>query len=117
MPNRNILLPLILLQILPLLIFPPETLQGSLALIGVAALVFIGLGIGIWRGRGWALSLSIFVQGFNAIIRLMMLFPNAVARDGSVDLPFITTSLLAILLSIWFLLRLDRPDVRSLIIA
>jgi hypothetical protein len=83
----------------------------------VVVLVFFILGIGMWRGRSWALTLSIFIQGVNVIVRLMMLFSNAVNKTGVVNLPFILTSLLAIIISGWLLLRLDRPDIRSLITA
>lgn len=117
MPQRKILLPILLLQFIPLLIFPPATLQGAFVAIALVLLVFAGLGLGVWRGRSWALTLSIFLQGVNIIVRLMMLFPNAKTEAGVVNLPFILTSLLAIIVSGWFLLRLDRPDIRALIVA
>jgi hypothetical protein len=117
MPPRRILLPILLLQFIPPLIYPAALLKAALPLISVEILVFIGLGIALWRGRSWALTLSIFIQGINVITRLMMLFPNSMSKTGELNLPFLITSLLAISLSVYFLLRLDRPDIRSFIIA
>jgi surface polysaccharide O-acyltransferase-like enzyme len=62
-------------------------------------------------GQSTALTLGIFVQGLNVIIRLMMLFPN-LSKLGVYDIPWLITSLLSIGLSIYLVLRLDRTDVR-----
>jgi hypothetical protein len=70
------------------------------------------------RGRAWALTLSIFSQGFNVIVRVMMFFSHAVLLVGdqrNPDIAWIITALLAIGMSTWFLLRLDRTDVRMLV--
>jgi hypothetical protein len=120
MANRQQLLLIYLFQIVPLLIFPPETLKSGIVFVGILVVVFALLGYGLWRGRNWALSLSLTLQGFNVIIRLLMLFPNAMVRssEGMVfDVTFITLSVVSIALSAFFLLRLDRPDVRSTIVA
>lgn len=117
MPPRRILLPIILLQFIPPLVYPTAFLKEALPIIIVEILVFIGLGIALWRGRAWAITLSIFIQGINVITRLMMLYPNSMSKTGELNLPFLISSLLAIILSLYLLLRLDRPDIRSLIIA
>lgn len=121
MSNRQQLLLIYLFQIVPLLIFPLETLKAGIIIVGILVVVFGLLGYGLWRGRNWALSLSLTLQGFNVIIRLLMLFPNAMVRSAegvlSFDGAFITLSIVSIALSAFFLLRLDRPDVRSTIIA
>jgi hypothetical protein len=61
------------------------------------------------------------MQGFNVIIRLLMLFPNAMTAlsDGSKVFagPYIALSIVSIALSLFFLLRLDRPDVRATIVS
>lgn len=102
----------LLLPALAPLIFPPELLSGSLPLILTAILLFLVLGIFLWRGFRNALVLSIFLQGLNVIVRLMMLFPHATNRSGEYDWIYIATSLVSIILS-WFLLtRLDHTDVR-----
>lgn len=105
--------PLLLLQPLPLLLFPPALLTEALPLIAIVVAVMWGLGWMVWRKRAWALTLSIFIQGLNVIIRLMMLMSNAVNANGKYDIPFIVTSVLAIVLSWLFLYRLDNQDLRA----
>ena len=105
--------PLLLLQPLPLLLFPPALLADALPLIAIVVAVMWGLGWMVWRRRTWALTLSIFIQGLNVIIRVMMLLSNAVSASGDVNLGFIVTSVLAIVLSWLFLLRLDNQDLRA----
>jgi len=109
---------LFFLQIIPLILYPPSTLTGGLAIIAVAAVAVAGLGFLAIRGRPWALTMSIFIQGFNAIIRIMMFFSHAVSVSTGTpvtDWPYVLVSLVSIGLSIWFLYRLDRADVRLLI--
>ena len=53
---------LLLFFILPLiavLSFPPDTLAAALPMLAVVAVVFVILGIFLWRGRSLALTLSI----------------------------------------------------------
>lgn len=117
MPQKRFLLPLILLQIIPIIIFPLETITAGISIFGFIALLFALLGFGIWRGRAWALTMSIFLQGFNIIIRMMMLFPHAIRDDGrGWDIPYICMAIISMAISGWFLIRLDKPDVRSLIV-
>jgi hypothetical protein len=121
MPNNQKLLPVYIFQIVPLLIYPPRTLASGWAVIIILAAIFVLLGFGLQKGRNWALSLSLTMQGFNVVVRLLMLFPNAMdsLSDGSkvFDAPYIVMSIISIALSMYFLLRLDRPDVRSTIVA
>jgi hypothetical protein len=100
------------LPILAILLYPPDLLLGGIAVLIVIVILFIGLGIMLMRGRAWALTFSIFVQGMNVIIRLMMFFSNGFTADGQAHAAFLVTSLLGLVLSIWLLLRLDRADVR-----
>jgi hypothetical protein len=120
MSNNPKLFLIYLFQIIPLLIYPPETLKSGLVFVGIMIVIFALLGYGLWRGRTWALSLSLTLQGFNVIVRLMMLFPNALMRlsDGGFvfDLSYIAFGVVSIALSLFFLLRLDRPDVRATIV-
>jgi hypothetical protein len=120
MVQKSKLLPIYILQILPLLLFPPATLRSGLIVVVFLALIIVLLDYGLLKGRAWALSLSMFLQGFNVIIRIMMLFPHAIRPEnlgGGLDLSYISINILAIVVSLWFLLRLDRPDVRSTLIA
>jgi hypothetical protein len=119
----RVLLIFVLPCIAPLL-FPPDQLFGlqEAVLLGVTlGLVALVIGFFTWRGQSLALTFSIFLQGFNVITRLMMLFSTAVTRDArgqaTVDYLFIVLSVLSIGLSLWLLLRLDRPDVRGTMVA
>ena len=100
------------LPILAILLYPPDLLLGGAAVLVVILILFIGLGILLMQGRELALTFSIFVQGMNAIIRLMMFFSNGFTTDGQAHAVFIITSLLGSVLSVWLLMRLDRSDVR-----
>jgi hypothetical protein len=121
MSNRRQLLLIYIFQIVPLLFFPLETLKSGVVIVGILAIVFALLGYGLSRGRSWALSLSLTLQGFNVVVRLLMLFPNALMRlstGGFVfDLTYLALSVVSIGLSLFFLLRLDRPDIRATIVA
>ena len=111
---------LFFLQLIPLLIFPPSVLLEGLLAVGVVAVAIVGLGFMLLRKRAWALTMSIFVQGLNIVVRLMMLFPHALLSASAgkgIDVAFVVSSLLAIAISGWFLLRLDRPDIRMMIAA
>jgi len=122
--KRNQLLQFAILQILPLLILPPSMFfgtggvnLGTIGLVATLAVIYGFLGWGLMRGRGWALTLSILLQGLNVIIRLMMIFPNAVSKKGVWDPTLIIFFAISIGLSAWMMFRLDRPDIRSTIIA
>ena len=61
--------------------------------------------------KRWALTLCIFVQGMNVIVRFLILFPQA-TTEGSANWLFIITSLLAIALSSTILYVIDQPNVQ-----
>jgi hypothetical protein len=109
--------PFLFLQFIPLLIFPPDQLQGAFTLIIIVIGGLVALSFMVWRGRSWALTMSIFLQGLNVIIRVMMLLSRAVSPQTGLNAPFLITSLLSIGLS-WFLLyRFDRPELRAAMVA
>jgi hypothetical protein len=110
----NKLIFFIVLPTLSILLYPPSFLSAEPLVITVIGGLFILLGIVVWRGQSLALRFAIFTQGFNVIIRTMMFFSHAVAKDGVIDPPFIITSLLSIGLSTYLLLRLDQSDIRIL---
>jgi len=111
-PTLRLLL-FIILPIVAILFFPPSTLINGLGVILFTLVAFVLLGIMEWRGVAWALMLSIFIQGVNVIIRLMLFVSHAVPSAGQPpDVIFIITSLISIGLSLWLMLRLDHVDVR-----
>lgn len=93
------------------LLFPPEMLISGWVAIPIALLLFTGLGFLLLRGNSTALTLAIFLQGLNVIVRLMMLYPHIYER-GEFNLSWLVTSLLSIGISTYLVLRLDRTDVR-----
>jgi len=113
---QKILLFIVLPTITPLL-YPPQTLAAGLPVIAVGILIFVILGILLMRGRSMALTLTIFIQGVNVIVRLMMFLPHAQTASGQLDWIYILTNILSIALSTYILLRLDRVDVRKQMIA
>jgi len=119
--SNNLKLALIYyLQFIPIIIYPPSTYQGGWVVILVVVAGLLALGYFLKQGRSWALKLSIFIQGLNIIIRLMIGIAH-IARPanlgGGFDGALIITSLLGILISGWFMFRLDEPDIQSTITA
>jgi hypothetical protein len=120
MSNKLKLALIYFLQFIPIIIYPPSTLQGGLVVILVVVAGMLAMSYFLLRGRSWALKMSIFLQGFNIIIRLMMGISHAVRAEnlgGGVDGAVIITSILAIIISGYFMLRLDMPDVQATIVA
>lgn len=93
------------------LIYPYDLIGTPWIAFILAAVLFGLLGTLLLRGNSTALTLSIFLQGINAIIRLMMFLPGA-GTALNINLPWIITGLLSIALSTYLVLRLDRTDVR-----
>jgi hypothetical protein len=109
---EKILIFFLLPMIAPLL-YPPETILTGYWAIILAVILFGGLGFLLIQGRAQALTLSIFLQGLNAITRIMMFFPHATYSDGSINIAYIVTAILSIGISTFLLLRLDRVDIRT----
>ncbi len=106
------------LQLIPLLMFPPSILLEGIVAVGVVAVAIVALGFMLLRKRAWALTMSIFIQGLNVVVRIMMLFPHALESGASgIDVAFVVTSLLAIAISGGCLIRLDRADIRMAVTA
>jgi hypothetical protein len=104
----------IVLPMIAVLSFPPNTLVNAAEVILFAAGFFLLIGFLLWRGRSLALTFAIFLQGMNVIIRLMLFFAHAVPKSGVLDVPFAVTMLIGLGLSLYLTLRLDRTDVRTL---
>ncbi len=114
-PKSRIVTIVAILQFIPPLILPPSALASpSLATIVLIAIMLALFGVLAWgllTYRGWARVLTVFVQGFNVIARLLILFPNAVSHAGQVDIGFIITSVISILLSTALLYIIDKPGI------
>lgn len=114
-PKSRVVTIVAVLQFIPPLILPPSVFTSpSLATIVLIAVVLALLGLLAWgllTYRGWARILTIFVQGFNIIARVLILFPNAVKSGGHVDFALILTSVISIVFSATLLYSIDRPDI------
>ena len=107
------------LQWVSILCLPPALLMSiSPVLWIVLAVLFVGLGIMLLQRRAWARLATIFVQGFNIIVRLLVLLPNVASKAASgqvqVDYVMLGTFLLSMLLSAAVLYYVDLPDVQML---
>lgn len=101
------------LPIIAPLLLPPSVLVGGFLGILVEVILFVALGFFLLRGNSTALTLSIFLQGLNVIVRLLMFYPNITYSNGTFDPIFTLTSLLSMALSLYLVLRLDKVDVRT----
>lgn len=119
--GRGIITTLLLLQIVPLLLFPPESYSTSsqewwLPLL-LAFLVVLGdLQLILRRSTQiWPWHLFSFAHGFNIISRLMMLWPHAthiVNGEMAINTPYILLACVAMGFSGFLLWYLELPDVR-----
>jgi hypothetical protein len=112
---QKILLFFVLPIIAPILITPRILSMGFMYVLIflLNPIYFVIIGFLLLRGRSGALTLSIFLLGLNAIMRILMFYPNATFIDGTIDIFYIVTSILSIALSVYLVLRLDQVDVRS----
>jgi len=113
MNNTTKFLLMILLPAIAPLIYPPLLVMAALPLIIISFALLVLLGVFVWRGRSWALRLMIFVLGISLIAHIMMFFPHAKTPQGITDIPYITTSILSMGLSLYLVLRLDQTDIRT----
>jgi len=98
-------------QFIPVLLFPPDVLLSVNPLLLLAPVaLFVFLGWAMLTLKRWALMSCVFVQGFNAIARFLIMFPQAVGQE-SFDWSFLITSLGAVLLSSLILYLIDKPEV------
>jgi hypothetical protein len=118
-PKSRTVIIVAILQFIPPLILPLSVLASpDMSIILVQAIVLDLLSLpalwGMLTSRGWARVLTIFVQGFNLIARLLILFPNAINSDGHVDLAFILTSVISIAFSAVLLYSIDKPEIEAI---
>jgi hypothetical protein len=102
-------------QFIPVFLYPAESLQSvSPILLGLGLAVFVFIGYYVWTRRPWAKTLTIFLQGFNIIARIMLFLSNAaepLKAGGGAHWAFIVTCVIAIALSGVILVRFDAPEI------
>ena len=102
-------------QFIPVLLYPPAALaSANLVILAVAIAIFALVGFYLVQRRVWAKTLTIFVQGFNIITRLMILIAHAanpIKDGGGANWDVIIFNLVAIGLSTLILYRFDVPEI------
>jgi hypothetical protein len=111
----------LILQIIPLLLFPSASFAPTSQewwLPALLAIMVIVADVQIMVQRTPNLDpwyLVAFSQGFNIISRLMMIWSHAVITVNKVDTanwPYIILSIVSIVMSIFLLWYTEKPDVR-----
>ena len=105
-------------QFIAPLILPPSLLSGISWVLWVLILgLFAVIGFNLLRRHPWSRTATIFVQGFNVIVRILVGVGHAL-RGGKAGNPMdgwlLGTFALSIVLSVIFLYYVDLPDVQVL---
>lgn len=119
--TRGFIVGVLILQLVPLVLFPPESFSSNsqewwLPLL-LAAMVLVACVQLILRGSNqlWPWHLMSFSQGFNIISRLMMLWPHATKTVGGatvLNVPYVALTLTSMAMSAVLLWYLELPEVR-----
>ncbi len=117
--ERPILITIIaLVQIIPIVLLPPSLYQSlTPLLLAVPLVMFAVLAWALLTLRPVGRTLTVFVQGSNIIVRILITLARAVPskKPGTpADLPLVVTSLLAIAISTVILYYVDRTDTQLL---
>lgn len=119
--SRKAIVAVLILQLIPLILFPPESFSPNTQEwwlpVLLAGLVLLGDFELIVRrsSQSWPWYLMSFSQGFNIISRLMMLWPHATKTVGGAtvaNMPYILLTFVAIGLSVFLLWYSELPEVR-----
>jgi hypothetical protein len=119
--TRRAIVGILTLQVIPLLLFPPDSFAANsqewwLPLLLAIMVVTADLQLLMWRSHAvWPWHLLIFAQGFNIISRIMMLWAHATKTVGSatvLNLPYLAFTLVAMAWSAFLLWYLELPEVR-----
>ncbi len=119
--QRRVISGILVLQPIPLLLFPPGSYAASSqewwlpALLAVMVVIADAQLLLRTASPVWPWHLLEFAQGFNIISRLMMIWPHATIVVGGVtvlDTPYVFLSVLAMAMSGALLWYLELPEVR-----
>ncbi len=119
--SRRLIMGVLILQIVPLMLFPPELLASDsqewwLPTLLAAMVVVADVQLILRRSTQiWPWHLLSFAQGFNIISRLMMVWPHATfILNGvtTINLPYVVLTGLSMACSAVLLWYLELPDVR-----
>ncbi len=119
--GKGTVITILVLQFIPLVLFPlasfsPKSQEWWLPALLALMVLIADVELIARHGSGvWPWYLMSFAHGFNIISRLMMIWPHATEMVNGVavpNIPYNVLTVVAMLLSGWMLLYLDRPDVR-----
>ena len=99
-------------QIVPLILYPWSLKLGSLVFVLILALLCAFLGWALLQRKVWGRTLTIFVQGFNIIIRIITFWANVYAPAQGLDAALLVTYAISVALSWVILSYVDRPEVQ-----
>ena len=118
---RRAIVGILILQMIPLLLFPPDSFSPNsqewwLPLLLAIMVVTADLQVLVRRSQAlWPWHLMIFAQGFNIISRIMMVWAHATKTVGTatvLNLPYLAFTLVAMAWSAFLLWYLELPEVR-----
>jgi hypothetical protein len=119
--SRKAIIAVLVLQLIPLVLFPPDSLSPNTqewwlpVLLAVLVLVADFELIVRRSSQLWPWYLISFSQGFNIISRLMMVWPHATKTVGGMtvlNVPYVALTVIAMGLSAILLWYMELPDVR-----
>lgn len=118
----SVIIAILLLQIIPLVLFPLNVFQPTgqiwwLPAILVICTLVADFQIIVRRSNSVNPWLLIgFAQGFNVISRLMMVWPNATLTSEagtSVNWVYLALTIISIAASWWLLIYTEKPEIRE----
>jgi hypothetical protein len=111
-PQSRLITLVAVAQFVPLVLFPWPLGASSAAFIAVLALLSGLLGWALHRRKQWGITLTIFVQGMNAIVRIITLFANVYSESEGLDVALLLTYVASVVLSVVLLSSIDRSEIR-----
>jgi hypothetical protein len=119
--KRSLIIPFFILQLIPIVIFPPESYAFTtqewwlpLLLAGLALFATVELLLR-HNPEAWPWYLLSFGQGFNIISRLLMIMPHTVSntKNGQVfNTTYVIITIVSVSISWFFLWYLEQPETR-----
>jgi len=119
--HPTVIILVLVLQFIPLVLFPPESFSPTtqewwLPVLLAVLVLWADFQLIVRRSdQMWPWYLMSFSQGFNIISRIMMLWPHATVTVNKVDTlnaPYIALTFLSMALSAFLLWYQELPDVR-----
>jgi len=119
--RRRVIIALLVLQVIPLVLFPPESFSAStqewwLPVLLLVLVLLADFELIVRRSTQlWPWYLISFSQGFSIISRLMMLWPHATKMVGAatvLNVPYLALTFLSMGLSAILLWCTEMPEVR-----